>query len=126
MKAAVIVSAMLGTLVSAGSAGMWAQFCDDAACSENCGIPVDIYNPSCLSHEGGRHSIKMHGDNWPDHFLVSSPGTDCNCQNDCIGIPGSIPNCINISGKATAYSYRFQYESCFNIDGDNNHCDDGT
>ncbi|KAJ6586172.1 hypothetical protein B0H19DRAFT_1250884 [Mycena capillaripes] len=34
---------------------LWAQFCNDKACSEGCD------NPSCLN-ENGRQSIMFHGD----------------------------------------------------------------
>ncbi|XXG98888.1 hypothetical protein Hte_005219 [Hypoxylon texense] len=116
MKATVFLTAMCGTLASAA---LWAQFCDDTSCNENCGIAVDVGNSDCLAHEGGRRGIKIHGGNFPGHYqMVFSPGPDCNCQNDCIAIPGSgAPSCIDITGNAAAQSFRFQQTTCLEKEG---------
>ncbi|KAI4860997.1 hypothetical protein F4820DRAFT_452336 [Hypoxylon rubiginosum] len=116
MKAAVFLSAMFGTLASAT---LWAQFCDDTACNENCGISVDIGNADCLAHQGNRRGIKIHGSTFPGHYqLVFSPGPTCDCQNDCIAIPGSgAPSCIDITGNAVAQSFRFQQTTCLAKEG---------
>ncbi|KAI1764252.1 hypothetical protein GGR53DRAFT_466520 [Hypoxylon sp. FL1150] len=109
MKLAVFLSAITGALGSVST--LWAQFCDDTACNENCGLSVDVRDPGCLSPEHNRKSIKFHGDTFPEHFLVFSPGTDCNCQNDCIDIDYE-PSCIDISRNAAALSFRFQEVTC--------------
>ncbi|KAI6084400.1 hypothetical protein F4821DRAFT_170162 [Hypoxylon rubiginosum] len=110
MKTSVLLPVLFGGLVS-GS--LWAQFCDDTACNTNCGVAVNVGNPGCLSPEGNRKGIKIHGSNFPGHYLVFSPGLDCNCQNDCIDIPGSgAPSCIDITGNAAAQSFRFQQTTC--------------
>ncbi|KAI1137787.1 hypothetical protein F5Y05DRAFT_386356 [Hypoxylon sp. FL0543] len=53
---------LIGTICSRLATGTtWAQFCDDTACSVNCGVAVDVTNPGCLAREWGRKSIKLHG-----------------------------------------------------------------
>ncbi|KAI2620624.1 hypothetical protein GGS26DRAFT_594725 [Hypomontagnella submonticulosa] len=100
--------------IHAASQGAWAQFCSDDNCSENCGISVDISNPACLAGEAGRKSIALHGTGFLGAYLVHSPDNHCGCQIDCTKIPGAgAPTCINISGKATSESYRFQLTTCY-------------
>ncbi|KAI0889297.1 uncharacterized protein GGS22DRAFT_69663 [Annulohypoxylon maeteangense] len=92
---------------------IWAQFCDDEACSVNCGFTVSVSNPGCLGREWGRKSVKLHGQDFVGSYLVSSPDDNCGCQNDCITIPGAgLPTCIDLSKKAIAQSYRFQLTTC--------------
>jgi hypothetical protein len=66
------ISALAGYV----SATTYAQFCDDTACTANCGISVSVDNPGCLN-ESGRHSIKFHDSNIQDVRLVFSPSPDC-------------------------------------------------
>ncbi|KAI1764251.1 hypothetical protein GGR53DRAFT_466519 [Hypoxylon sp. FL1150] len=115
MKASVFLAALSGALVSGN---LWASFCEDTACSVNCGASVDVGNPGCLSPERNRKSIAFHGSNFPGHYLVFSPGVNCNCQNDCIDIAGSgTPSCMDISGNAGASSFRFQQTTCKALEG---------
>ena len=88
----------------------WAQFCNDDACSEGCGISVDITNPGCLN-QNGRRSIKFHGTRPSSITLVGSPGPDCPCQSHCETISTS-NECLTIPQWAGAQSFRFQSESC--------------
>ncbi len=55
------VAAVLALLAAGAYADVWAQFCDDNACSLNCGESVDIGNTGCLG-ETGRNSILYHND----------------------------------------------------------------
>ena len=95
-------------LLNAASA-QWAQFCDDNACSVNCGISVELSNPGCLD-EVGRGSIYFH-DSSPDYALVFSPGGECPCQNECIDGIGA-DGCYNLDGHSFAESFRFIGDSC--------------
>ncbi|KAI0152135.1 hypothetical protein F4776DRAFT_659063 [Hypoxylon sp. NC0597] len=110
---------LMSTIFAHLATGMiWAQFCDDEACSVNCGIAVSVNNPGCLAREWGRNSIKLHGQDFIGAYLVHSPGLYCDCQNDCTAIPGmGTPGCIDISNAATAKSYRFQLTTCKEIEG---------
>ncbi|KAI1386751.1 uncharacterized protein F4822DRAFT_431619 [Hypoxylon trugodes] len=104
--------------VNPGAESSWAQFCDDTACSVNCGTSVDLGNAGCLAHEGGRKSFKLHGSNFIGAYLVHSPGEECDCQNDCTEISGTgAPSCVDISGSAPSKSYRFQLTTCKETEG---------
>ena len=108
------IQAMLGV----ASATTYASFCDDAACSVNCGESVSVDNPGCLE-EVGRNSIQFHDLNIQDVSLVFSPGDGCNCQDDCIDnivTIGHEGDCYPLSGHQIARSFRFIGGSC----GDNN------
>ncbi|KAI1379618.1 hypothetical protein F4677DRAFT_442593 [Hypoxylon crocopeplum] len=100
------------------TARIWVQFCDDTACSQNCGLSVSINDPGCLANEWGRRSLKLHGSDFLGAYLVHSPDAGCGCQIDCTDLPGAgAPTCIDISGKATSQSYRFQLTTCKEIEG---------
>ncbi|KAI1206505.1 uncharacterized protein F4807DRAFT_463716 [Annulohypoxylon truncatum] len=105
---------IIGTILSRLAVGsVWAQFCDDEACSVNCGLSVSVNNPACLRKEWGRKSVRLHGQNFIGSYLVNSPDANCGCQNDCTSIPGTgLPICIDLTNKATAQSYRFQLTTC--------------
>ncbi|KAI2464577.1 hypothetical protein F4781DRAFT_439486 [Annulohypoxylon bovei var. microspora] len=106
----ILIGAMLLHLATGT---VWAQFCDDEACSVNCGISVSVENPACLSKEWDRNSIRLHGQDVVSNYLVHSPDEACSCQNDCTSIPGTgLPTCVDISKKATSQSYRFQITTC--------------
>ncbi|KAI1460373.1 hypothetical protein F4805DRAFT_478833 [Annulohypoxylon moriforme] len=108
------VTFLIGAIFSGLTTGtLWAQFCDDTACSVNCGVSVSISNPSCLGKQWDRKSVKVHGQNFIGSYLVSSPDENCGCQNDCTSVPGTgLPACLDLSKKATARSYRFQLTTC--------------
>ncbi|KAI0841195.1 hypothetical protein F5Y06DRAFT_293683 [Hypoxylon sp. FL0890] len=110
---------LIGTVFSRIATGtIWAQFCDDTACSVNCGLAVSVNNPACLAREWGRNSIKLHGSDFIGAYLVHSPGLNCDCQNDCTAIPGmGTPTCMDISKNPPAKSYRFQLSTCKEIEG---------
>ncbi|KAI1073670.1 hypothetical protein F5B20DRAFT_498457 [Whalleya microplaca] len=100
------------------TAEMWIQFCDDTACSANCGISVSVNDPGCLANEWGRNSLKIHGSNFVGAFLVHSPDKNCGCQDDCTEIQGTgAPTCIDISKQAPSQSYRFQLTTCIALEG---------
>ncbi|KAI1093114.1 hypothetical protein F5B19DRAFT_174520 [Rostrohypoxylon terebratum] len=108
--ALIFVGAILTPLVASN---VWAQFCDDNACSVNCGTSLSVSNPSCVENEIGRKSVKVHGNNFIGSYLVNSPDGGCSCQNDCTAIPGTgLPACIDLTKKKTAQSYRFQLTTC--------------
>lgn len=65
--AAIFLPAIFGTLVSAD--GKWAQFCDDDACSVNCGIAVDVENTGCLANEYNRGSVRFHGQSGQHYYV---------------------------------------------------------
>jgi hypothetical protein len=118
------------------SATTYAQFCDDTACTENCGISVSTDNPGCLN-ESGRHSIKFHDSNIQDVRLVFSPEPNCKrdhsrlfrlcerssadsivlkgpCQSECVdvvgcgeGVCGALYECYDLTGHHDAQSFRF-------------------
>ena len=92
---------------------IWAQFCDDNACSVNCGASVAVNNPGCLD-EYGRGSIAFHGDIDLYYSLVMSPGPDCPCQDECIEgiVYGGVPDCYDLAGHTSAESFRFVGQSC--------------
>ncbi|KDQ10792.1 hypothetical protein BOTBODRAFT_177865 [Botryobasidium botryosum FD-172 SS1] len=60
MKSAIMLLFSLHTLLASATAigkrDSFANFFDDAACTVNGGIGVDIYNTGCLA-EGGRRSV---------------------------------------------------------------------
>ncbi|KAI1324769.1 hypothetical protein F5Y16DRAFT_379880 [Xylariaceae sp. FL0255] len=108
-----------------GSEQAWAQFCNDDACSENCGIWVAIHNTHCL-REVNRHSVRLNMVMKPakwfgidKHHAVISPDDHCGCQEQCIEykpaahptIPGTDHFCWNITEYSHARSWRFIQES---------------
>ncbi|WPG97949.1 Hypothetical protein R9X50_00073200 [Acrodontium crateriforme] len=110
MKSATI---LLAALVGYVQATTYAQFCDDHACTENCGISVSTDNPGCLN-ESGRNSIKFHDDNIQEVNLVFSPTPNCPCQTECInvvacgeGVCGGKVSCMDLAGHHPAESFRF-------------------
>ena len=118
------IAFLLAATAGYATATTFAQFCDDTACSVNCGISVSVDNPGCLN-EAGRHSILFHGDNVQPVNLVFSPTPDCPCQNECVtpvkcagATCGAVQQCLDLSGNMLAESFRF-------IGGgiSNNHCD---
>lgn len=101
----------------------YATFYDDNACTDNPGEAVAIDNPGCLANEFGRNSIYIQpGTDMlaADAVLVWSPGSTCDCQNDCAGV--SYGNggdyCWDLNGHQGASSFRF----VTNQDCDPNNC----
>ncbi|KAI8965572.1 hypothetical protein F5Y11DRAFT_344448 [Daldinia sp. FL1419] len=115
VKAAVFLTGTVNVQFATGK--IWAQFCDDTACTENCGISVDVNDSHCLKGEGPRKSIKFHGSDFVGTYLVHSPDDSCGCQQDCTEVSRSAPSCIDISGNAPSKSYRFQITTCKEIEG---------
>ncbi|KAI0172172.1 hypothetical protein GGR52DRAFT_573315 [Hypoxylon sp. FL1284] len=109
MKASVFLTAVFAALVSGN---IWAQFCDDTACTKNCGISVDVQNPNCITHEGNRKSVTFHQRDIQAYYLVFSPGPDCDCQNDCLHIQPANNPCMDLTTRAKAQSFRFQVTTC--------------
>ena len=115
----VIKAAFIAFAVARGAhAQVWAQFCDDGACTVNCGESVDTDNPGCLN-EVGRNSIYFHGEfnNRDSNSLVFSPTSDCPCQNECLdGIVTSTGYgggyCYSLEGNVFAESFRFIEGGC--------------
>ncbi|XDG09213.1 hypothetical protein ABKA04_008828 [Annulohypoxylon sp. FPYF3050] len=126
-RAALIFIGAIFSPLAAGS--VWAQFCDDNACSVNCGTSLSVNNPTCIGKEIGRKSVKVHGHNIIGSYLVNSPDKGCGCQNDCTVIPGTgLPACIDLTKKKAAQSYRFQITTCMEGEagsggGVGNNCD---
>lgn len=109
MKTFAAIIALAG-IAQLASATAYAEFCNDANCSEGCGISVSTDNPGCLQ-ESGRQSVKIHGTNIQSVNLVSSPDSSCSCQNNCNfdvvhGGPDSNERCFPLTGP-TANSYRW-------------------
>ncbi|KAI1411857.1 hypothetical protein F5Y13DRAFT_190860 [Hypoxylon sp. FL1857] len=106
IKLAVLMGAMAPVVTATG----WARFCDDQACSSNCGEWVSTSNPGCLK-EYGRKSI-FFKELWEN--LVFSPGDECNCQTECVTVPGGGPKsgCQDITPFVPATSFRFINEPC--------------
>lgn len=96
-------------------AGYWAQFCNDADCSEGCGQSVKVSNSGCLN-QSGRKSIRFHGTPGNDYALVVSPGGDCPCQSTCASVPSGT-ECWSIEDYSSALSFRFISGNC-----DSNNC----
>ena len=94
----------------------YATFYDDNACNDNPGTAVSMANPGCVSNEIGRNSIYLQQSCFENHWMVWSPGTDCNCQNDCAEVPDE-QGCWNLNGHAAASSFRFINTEC-----DSNNC----
>ena len=99
------LASILGQLTGATT---FAQFCNDAACTD-CGESVSVDNPGCLM-EFGRVAVKFHGVNVDSVNLVSSPANTCNCQNDCVSdivkALQAVPGCFPLTGPP-AQSFRF-------------------
>ncbi|KAI1764247.1 hypothetical protein GGR53DRAFT_466515 [Hypoxylon sp. FL1150] len=105
MKFRIFTAALFASLVSGE---LWAQFCDDAACSENCGQSVSVSNDGCLANEGNRRSLSF------------SPSTNCGCQSACMTIVDSTPSCTDITSHIEpAQSYRFQEGNCYDSEARN-------
>jgi hypothetical protein len=94
--------------------GVWAQFCDDEACTRGCGPSLSIYNPLCWN-EHDRKSIKFHGAGSRFNALVVSPDSGCPCQATCAKLP-RYGKCWDISDYSDALSFRFIGGGC---DSDN-------
>lgn len=84
----------------------WAQFCDDTACSTNCGTWVDITNSGCLA-ESGRGSWYMKNSGDVSVGLVYSPADSCNCQTSCDAITSDGCHILNSTLTGTTHSFRF-------------------
>lgn len=112
----------IGALAGYATATTYANFCDDGACSVNCGISVSTDNPGCLG-ESGRNSVSFHDPNFGNVALVTSPDGACSCQNYCydnvvLGTgAGGAKGCLPLTGPS-AGSFRFVgMQSC-----DENNC----
>lgn len=106
----------LGLAALSTVSAQWASFCDDDACSENCGIAVDVTNPGCLN-EVGRNSVYYQGSGisvWEQVSLLASPGSDCPCQSDCALFfdANSEEGCYTWEGLGIAQSLRFVGGEC--------------
>ncbi|KAF8177801.1 hypothetical protein K438DRAFT_1554463, partial [Mycena galopus ATCC 62051] len=100
----------------------WAQFCNDKACSEGCGISVAVSNPGCLN-ENGRQSIMFHGStsSLGNYALVVSPSENCPCQDTCRVL--SDTQCMDISAfGGQDQSFRFNGASQGGGTCDANNC----
>lgn len=92
----------------------YATFYDDHACSQNPGEAVALNNAGCLANEIGRNSIYVQApcvEQPGGPSMVWSPGTNCNCQNDCAVVP-STQGCWDLAGHAGASSFRFIEQGC--------------
>ena len=103
-------------------AGGWAYFCDDAACSVNCGPWVSMSNPSCV--KGLRKSFYTKEIGIYDFRLVVSPNSECSCQSDCInGISASNEkSCRDISHAKGEGGYKFIEDTHDHGKCDKNNC----
>lgn len=90
----------------------YATFYDDHACSQNGGQAVALNNANCLANEFGRNSIYIQEScfNFQYH-MVWSPGTNCDCQNDCDAVP-VYQGCWDLGGHNGASSFRFIGSDC--------------
>ena len=68
----------------------YATFYDDNACTENPGTAVSMANDGCLANEIGRNSIYIQPGCLFVGYLVWSPGTDCDCQDECAPVPDKV------------------------------------
>src|ERR1700761_7109601 len=88
MALRIFLHALIATaLMAAGTnAEVWAQFCDDTSCSENCGEAVSVNDAGCLA-ESGRKSIMFYEGggvvNSQAVALLFSPDDTCSCQMAC-------------------------------------------
>ncbi|KAJ6471729.1 hypothetical protein C8R47DRAFT_742316 [Mycena vitilis] len=101
---------------------LWAQFCNDKACSEGCGESVAVSNPGCLN-ENGRQSIMFHGQTSAlgSYALVVSPSGNCPCQDTCRVL--SDTQCMDISSfGGQDQSFRFNGASQGGGTCDANNC----
>ncbi|KAJ7249603.1 hypothetical protein C8J57DRAFT_1723813 [Mycena rebaudengoi] len=101
---------------------LWAQFCNDKACSEGCGISVAVSNPGCLN-ENGRQSIMFHGatSELKRFALVVSPSENRPCQDTCRVL--SDTQCMDISAfGGQDQSFRFNGASQGGGTCDANNC----
>lgn len=91
----------------------YATFYNDNACTKNPGQAVSMGNSGCLANEIGRNSIYIQGSCGGAPSLVWSPGTNCNCQNECKAVPNPFNNhCWNLNGNKGASSFRFIEQGC--------------
>lgn len=107
---------LLGSTIAApGCTGEgYATFYDDHACTKNAGEAVSMGNSGCLANEIGRNSVYIQAPCWESPggpSMVWSPGTSCNCQNDCASVP-TTQGCWDLTGHAGASSFRFIEEGC--------------
>ena len=68
----------------------YATFYDDNACTENPGTAVSMADDGCLANEIGRNSIYIQPGCLGVGYLVWSPGTDCDCQDECAPVPDKV------------------------------------
>ena len=105
--------------------GLWAQFCDDAACDVNCGESVQVVNPGCVGKHG-RNSIMFHhadvlgisgtgNGNASPFSLISFLSTNCSdsCQNSCLDhIDIKSSYCVDISAFNASLVFHFLPGTC--------------
>lgn len=84
---------------------------DDHACTVNGGQAVSMGNSGCLANEFGRNSVYIQASCWVHPYMVWSPGANCDCQNDCAGVP-DVDGCWDLAGHAGASSFRFIEQAC--------------
>ncbi|KAI7277736.1 hypothetical protein KC345_g6450 [Hortaea werneckii] len=92
----------------------YATFYNDHACKVNPSVAHSMGNDGCIGNQIGRNSIYIQGDCFnEDVSMVWSPGTGCNCQDDCAAVPNKAVNhCWDLGGHAAAKSFRFIREGC--------------
>jgi hypothetical protein len=93
----------------------YATFYNDHACRDGGGQAVALNNGGCLANQIGRNSVYVQapcrttGNGGPS--MVWSPGTNCNCQNDCAAVP-TRQGCWDLGGHKGASSFRFIEQNC--------------
>ena len=113
-----LAASAAATPTKRGLAGWgYATFYDDNACTSNPTEAISMGNTGCVANMVGRNSIYIQpGFNTVTSALsmVWSPGTECNCQNDCAPVANNGNNdyCWDLNGHADAQSFRFIHQGC--------------
>ena len=88
-------------------------------CTGSGTVAFAFNNAGCIANQYGKNSLYVQPGNANTGFgrtvsLVWSPGSDCNCQNDCAAIAynGGDDYCMDLNGHADATSFRFIQQGC--------------
>lgn len=98
----------------------YATFYDDTACGVNPSVAFGMGNDGCIANELNKNSIYIQpgdSDSGSAPSLVFTPGTDSDCQDDCLSIGfgnGGSDYCIDLTGHQIARSFRFIKQGCGN------------
>ena len=101
----------LGTIAAALIGGTYADtmavFCDDTACSVNCGEAHEVVNTPC-QEESNRNSIYFYTPSAYDSWALAWTADECANALECQNSFAIEEGCVDLSGNSWADSFSFR------------------